>query len=303
MQEADTLRFFVTIVRHGSLAAAARALDLTPSAVTQRLQALEARLGVRLLHRSARRIHLTDEGELYYTVSARLTQQYDELIDTLQSRRLLVSGRLVVHGPLGFGRRYLAPMIAQFHAEHPQLQITLTLSDKNIDPEAALFDVIVHIGELKDSSRVAYPLAPNRRWACASPGYLKRHGTPASPADLVHHAALVLRENEEDVTLWRFSSKGREQSVRVSPALASNDGGVIKQWALMGKGVMVRSEWDVAEEVRNGKLVRLMPGWLLPAADVVALVPQRKGKSARVEAFLQFIALQFKPHPPWRGAR
>jgi len=301
MKQQDDPGFFIAIVKHGSLAAAARALDLTPSAVTQRLQALEARLGVRLLDRGTRRMRLTDEGELFHAEASRIALQYEELIDALQARRSLVRGHLRVHGPLGFGRRYLAPIVAQFHARHPQLQIALTLSDRSVDPDSAPYDAVVHIGELKDSAQIAYRIAPNQRWLCAAPAYLKRVSAPTRPDDLAKLACLVLRENDEDVTLWRFKSRQAERALRVTPALSSNDGDVIKQWALAGLGVMQRSEWDVAADLAAGRLVRLLPAWRLNPADVTALVPQRKGMSARVTAFLDFLAAQFRPTPPWRS--
>jgi DNA-binding transcriptional LysR family regulator len=300
MKPAPDPAVFLAIVKYGSLAAAARALDVTPSAVTQRLQALEAALGVRLLDRGTRRMRLTDEGELFHAEAARLASDYEELIDTLQSRRSLVRGHLRVHGPLGFGRRYLAPLAARFHTAHPQVEVALTLSDRSIDPDSAAFDVVVHIGALPDSSKVGYRIAPNERWLCASPAYLQKSPPLNTPEDLAAHACLVLRENDEDVSLWRFKARQGERAVRVQPQLTSNDGEVIKQWALLGKGVMLRSEWDVAAEVAGGRLNRLLPQWRQPAADVMALVPQRRGMSARVKAFLDILGTQFRPLPPWR---
>jgi DNA-binding transcriptional LysR family regulator len=300
MKSPEDPRVFLAIVKHGSLAAAARALDVTPSAVTQRLQALEAGLGVRLLDRGTRKMRLTDEGELFHAEAARIAREYEALVDTLQTRRSLVRGHLRLHGPLGFGRRYLAPLVARFHAQHPQVEIALTLSDRSVDPDSAAFDAVVHIGALPDSSKVGYRIAPNERWLCAAPAYLRKAPPLARPEDLAQHACLVLRENDEDVSLWRFKSRQAERAVRVHPLLTSNDGEVIKQWALLGQGVMLRSEWDVAAEVTAGKLLRLLPQWRQGAADVMALVPQRKGMSARVKAFLDFLAAEFRPQPPWR---
>ena len=303
MRETDDPRFFALLMKEGSLAAAARQLGVTPSAVTQRLQGLEEKLGVRLLDRSTRRMLLTDEGALYHEHAQKLTHEYGDLIDTLHSRKALVRGRLRVHGPLGFGRRFLAPIVARFHDAHPQLDIVLTLSDRRAEGDA--HDLVVHIGELRDSSQVAYPIAPNGRVLCAAPAYLKRAGRLESPDDLGAHACLVLRENDEDVTMWRLSNgKGggkREAAVRVKPMLSSNDGDVIKQWALAGKGIMLRSEWDVADLLRTGKLARVLPAWQPPAANVVALVAERKGMSARVKTFLDFLAAEFRPRPPWRA--
>jgi DNA-binding transcriptional LysR family regulator len=302
MRDIDDPRFFLNIVRNGSLAGAARVMNVTPSAVTQRLQGLEAKLGVRLLDRGSRKLRLTDEGELFHSESEIITARYDALIDAVRSRRSIVRGHLRVLGTLGFGRKYLAPIIASFHERNPQLEVTLTLSDRWVVSDDAPYDVIVHIGELLDSSQVAFRVATNERFLLVSPAYVKRNGVPDSPSALTRHACLVLRENDEDVTLWRFlGARRKEQTVRVRAVLASNDGGVIKQWALAGRGVMIRSEWDVADELRSGKLVRLLPQWALPEANVVALVPQRRGMSARSRSFIEFLAARFQPEPPWRS--
>ena len=302
MREVDDPRFIVELLRDGSLAATARRLGVTPSAVTQRLQGLEARLGVRLLDRSTRRIRLTDEGALFHEHALRLTRDYDDLVDTLRSRKALVRGRLSVHGPLGFGRHHVAPLVARFRLLHPQLEIMLTLSDRRIDPEKEAFDVVLHIGELRDSSQVAFNVAPNRRILCAAPAYLRRAGVPQTPEALAQHDCLVLRENNEDTTLWRFSSRQRETAVRVGGSLACNDGEVIRDWALAGQGLMLRSEWDVAAHLRSGHLVEVMPAWRAPAADVIALIARRQGTSARVRAYLDFLRGEFRPRPPWRTA-
>jgi DNA-binding transcriptional LysR family regulator len=304
MRDIDDPRFFLHIVRGGSLAAAARALNVTPSAVTQRLQALEAKLGLQLVDRSARKLRLTDEGELFTSESEKILEQYDRMIDALQSRRSLVRGHLRVQGTFGFGRRYLAPALAAFQSEHPQLKITLHLTDRWVETESGGYDVVVHIGELANSSRVAFRIAANERLMLASPAYLKREGIPKSPDDLPAHSCLLLQENDEDVGLWRMqSSRSKTATVRVQASLLSNDGDVIKQWALAGRGIMLRSEWDTASEIAAGKLVRVLPEWRLPEANVYALVPQRKGLSSRAREFIRFLSAQFQPEPPWRAVK
>jgi DNA-binding transcriptional LysR family regulator len=304
MRDIEDPRFFLHIVRNCSLAGAARALNVTPSAVTQRLQSLEAKLGLQLIDRAARRLQLTDEGELYALESEKILGQYDALIDQLQARRSLVRGHLRVRGTFGFGRKYVAPALAEFQREYPQLRVTLNLSDRWVDTDDASFDVVVHVGELADSSRVAFRIAPNERLMLASPAYLKRAGSPKTPADLAQHSCLLLQENDEDVGLWRLqTARGKEETVRVQPSLLSNDGDVIKQWTLAGRGIMLRSEWDTASEVASGKLVRVLPDWRLPDANVYALVPQRKGLSTRARAFINFLSAKFQPKPPWRSLK
>lgn len=295
------LRFFVTITESGSLAEAARRLDVTASAVSQRLRQLEARLGMQLAHRSTRRFSLTEEGALFHAGVVALLADLDGLVDTLRARSGEVAGTLHVCGPLGFGRHYLAGAIADFHTLHPKLMVSLTLSDVVSPADANRFDLIVHIGSLGDSSMVAYPIAPNSRFICAAPDYLAQRPAPREPKELAAHDCIVLRENDEDVTLWRFRKKRSEVAVRVPAILSSNDGEVAKQWALRGKGVIMRSEWDVAESLADGRLVRLLADWSLPDADVVALVASRAGLSARVKLFLSFLQARFQPLPPWRA--
>lgn len=294
------LRFFVTIAHSGSLAEAARRLDVTPSAVSQRLQQLEARLGLKLAHRSTRRFSLTEEGELFLGGACGLLAELDDLVDTLHERSGEVSGTLSLCGPLGFGRHYLAAAIADFHAQHPGVTVSLTLSDLVSATDADRYDLIVHIGKLADSRMVAYPIAPNLRFVCATPQYLTRAAPLHHPSDLAHHACIVLRENQEDVSLWRFHKKRGDVAVRVPVVLSSNDGDVVKQWALRDKGLIMRSEWDVADDIVAGRLVRVLGDWSLPHADVVAITASRAHVPARVKLFLALLQARFRPHPPWR---
>lgn len=302
VNDATDLRFFVTVSEAGSLAEAARRLDVTPSAVSQHLRQLEGRMGVQLVRRSTRRFGLTDEGRLFHAGALDLLARMDQLTESLRSRASEVAGNLNVCGPLGFGRHYLASAVADFHVLHPKLLVSLNLTDVVPAADSNGYDLIVHIGDLPDSSRIAYPIAPNQRFLCAAPEYLARRGVPAKPQDLAAHECLVLRENQEDVTLWRFRRNRSDVSVRVPPALCSNDGDVVRQWALRGQGVMLRSEWDVADAIREGRLVRLLPDWQLPDANVVALLGRRGGTSARVRLFLSFLQARFKPTAPWRVA-
>jgi DNA-binding transcriptional LysR family regulator len=201
---------------------------------------------------------------------------------------------------------HVAPLIARFADLHPSLRVTLDLSEKPwVDSKAA--DVVIHIGVVRDSSWVGHLLARNARWACASTAYLKRRGVPSHPRDLLGHACLCVRENDEDVTLWRYRAGGRTraagaraQAVRITPALTSNDGEVVRNWALDGLGITLRSEWDVAPLVKRGALRRILANWEFEGADVLALVPMRQGISVRVARFVDFLKQHFHPRPPWR---
>ncbi len=297
------LRFFLVVASATSLAAASRALDVSRSAVTQRLGQLEARVRCRLLDRSTRQLRLTEEGRLLLGRAATLLDDLDDLADTLSLSQDVVSGHLRIAAPLGFGRRYVTPVVASFRQRYPQVTVALTLTDRPLLTAADNWDVIVHIGELRSSSLVMVRLAPNDRIACASPAYLQAHGAPTEPAELASHACLALRQNDEDVTLWRFIDRQRKTTpVRISPVMASNDGEVVKAWALEGLGVIVRSEWDIAEDLRTGRLSPILPGYRLAPADVVALMGKRGGRTARAAAFLKLLQDELRPIP-WRGEK
>lgn len=294
--------FFRVIARSPSLAAAARVLDVTPSAVTQRLQELERRVGLPLVLRSGRRIALTDEGELLLARGRSISDEVASLIDGFAERRGEVVGHLRILAPLGFGRRFVAPLVGDFAQAHPKLTLALVLSDRPARIPESDWDVAVHVGERPVSTGSIRTLAPNRRVLCASPEYVARHGVPARPQDLNTHRCIALRENDEDVTLWRFTDANRRISqVRIAPVLASNDGDVAREWALDGRGIIVRSEWSIAEDVRTGRLMPLLDSYRLPDADVVAVVGSRGGQLARTVQFLKALRASLTP-APWRDS-
>jgi molybdate transport repressor ModE-like protein len=301
MTDTADIRFLLTIQQCGSLVATGRKLGLSPSAVSQRLQQLEKKLGTRLIDRTARKLHFTDEGALLCQRGAELIEQFDALFDELQLRRGGLVGNLKVHAPLGFGRRHIAPIIADFQRDHPDVDIALTLSDQPLTDTADRFDVVVHIGELRASNLIGHAIAPNARFVCASPAFVKRFGMPDSPQDLAQLSCIVLHENREDASLWHFSKGRTSCSVRVASKLACNDGDVIRRWGIEGRGIILRSEWDVTDDIRKGTLVRLLPSWKTPDANVVALTRNRAGLPRRTREFMQFLLSRFRPQPPWRG--
>ncbi|NBB10197.1 LysR family transcriptional regulator [Pseudomonas sp. SLFW] len=300
MTDALEIRFLLVIRESKSLLEASRKLGLTPSAVSQRLQQMEKKLDVRLVDRSARQLRFTDEGELLCVRGAELLEQFDTLLEDLHERRRGFVGKLKINAPFGFGRAYVAPSVAAFKQLHPEVEIALTLSDQPMLEAADRFDVVIHIGQLGASNLVCRTLAPNRRFVCASPAFLASHGPVESPEHLTQLPCIALRENNEDVTLWHFTRGRNTQSVRIQPSLSSNDGHVIRQWGCEGLGVILRSEWDVADVLKDGSLVRLLPGWKLPDADVVALTHQREGLPERTRNFMRFLQESFRPSPPWR---
>lgn len=302
MLDLEDLRLIRAIGASRSLASAARLLDLTPPAVTIRLQRMEERLGARLAVRKSNGISLTDEGQRLYQEALDILERVEALPVHISGEHGEVQGTLRVVAPFGFGRKYVSRIVRDVQLAHPKLEISLHLSESPLT-HASGADVVVHIGTLKSSSWVGYPLAPNERFLCASPAYARRIKALNHPTDLARCNCLCLRENDEDVPRWRFSQEGdprRSTVIRVAGALSSNDGTVITEWALAGLGIVERSEWDVAPLLADGKLVRLLPDWRLPSAPVTALLPSRTGRSVRQRIFLE-TAKQFLSPPPWRN--
>ncbi|MCE1239687.1 MAG: LysR family transcriptional regulator [Azonexaceae bacterium] len=283
------LEFFVLLVRLGSLSAAARALDITPPAATMRLAAMEKRLGVRLLNRSTRKISLTPEGETYLEHAARLLAELREMDELVSGNRQAPRGQLRVNAPLGFGRTVIAPLLSVFAARHPELEVQLEVSDRPLDLIDSGFDLAVRFGELPDTRINARRIMSNRRFICASPAYLEKHGTPKTVADLAGHRCIVHRQNEDAWGVWRFIADGRSEIVKVHGVLSSNDGDIVQGWALDGQGIVIRSEWDVARYLDSGHLRRILPDYTLPAADLYAYYPGRQHLPARVRVFIDFL--------------
>lgn len=299
--ESADVRFLLTIRQCGTLAAAARTLGLTPSAVSQRLRQLEQRLDMHLVDRTARKLQFSEEGVLLCERGIELIAQFDALQEQLRAQRRGLVGTLRINAPFGFGRRYLAPVVADFQRENPEIAVALTLSEQPLTGGAERYDVIVHIGELRASNLVGHLIAPNARFACASPALIKRFGEPQTPDELARLPCIVLHENDEDASLWQFNKGKARLSVRVTSKLSCNDGDTVRRWACEGRGVILRSEWDVADDLRRGALRTLLPGWRVPDADVIALTPHRTGLPRRTRDFMQYLQSRFRPLPPWRA--
>jgi DNA-binding transcriptional LysR family regulator len=298
MIQIEDMQLAAALLREPSLSAAARALDVTPPALSMRLRKLEATLGLSLATRTARRLSLTPEGERFAREAAALLGQIEGLRESMQRDDQRLTGTLRIAAPFGYGRQYIAPMLARFARLHPGLSVQLDLRETPW-PDRHDADAVIHIGTVRDSSWVARTLSANERWLCASPEYLRLHGVPRVPRDVMAHGCISIRENDEDVTLWhvrpagRATAKAKRETLRISPAYVTNDGGVARQWAEQGMGLVLRSEWDAAEAVARGTLMRVLADWQFDSAPVTLLVPSRKGRTARVQAIVEFLAESF----------
>ena len=290
------LSFFSLLIKHGSLAAAAQQIGVTPPAVSKRLAAIERRLGVRLLQRTTRRISLTPEGETYLVEGARVLEELDALERTVAGSGGAPKGLLRVCASLGFGRKHIAPALSTFALRFPEVEVQLHLTDRPVNLVEQGFDLQLRFGELPDSRLTARLLARNRRVLCASPVYLRRAGEPASPRELAQHASLFIRESDETFGTWRLSAGARTETVKVRGPLASNDGECVLQWALDGHGILMRSRWEAAPLLRSGLLKPVLSDWSLPPADIYAVFPTRSNLSAKTRALVDCLLGRFEKH-------
>jgi len=292
---------FARVVGAGSLSAAARELGLSPALVSRKLAALEARLGVRLINRTTRSLHLTDEGASYFEACARLLAEIDEADAAVAAGKVEPQGILRVALPASFGHLHVAPRIPEFAARYPKVRLALSLSDRSVNVIEEGFDIAVRIAELEDSSLAARRLAPNRRVVCASPEYLARHGTPRLPEDLVHHD--VLTTNDFAMT-WDFKDpRGKPGTVRVGGRYACDNWEVLREWALAGLGIALKSTWDVYRHLQEGSLVALFPGYSFHTdVAIYAVYPHRRHLPAKTRVFIEFLAASFGPEPYWDRA-
>ena len=296
MRESSDLAFFAAVVKEGSLSAAARTLDVSPPAVSKRLAQLERRLGVRLLHRTTRRLSLTAEGEIYVEAGRHILAEIEEVERRITSARAAPKGRLRVNATLGFGRTYVAPVVSAFRRRYPEVEVLLQLTDRPVNLADEAFDVGIRFGDLPDARIVARKIASNRRLLGASPRYLEQRGRPTTPNDLTRHDCIVLRQNDSVYGLWRLVRGRRSESVKVRGPLSSNDGSVVLGWALDGHGIVMRAEWEIADHLRSGRLEQVLPEYALPPADIHAVYPERHHLSARVRVFVDFLVERFRAY-------
>lgn len=288
IDDLPALRTFERIVALGSLTAAASELGLTLAVVSKRLAAFEQRLGVRLLHRNTRRLAVTDEGKLLYAHAVRVMAELAAAREALAHQRQQVTGVLKLTAPYSFGRRRLVPLLAQFSARHPGLRLQLELSDEVLDLIAGGFDLAIRYGGLRDSSMVARELVPNRRVLCASPGYLRRHGQPQRLADLLRHRCILT----VPLTEWRFDEDRRVAPLQIAAHIVCNDGEASHAMALEGLGIVLKSIWDVADDLASGALVQVLPRHAVSTAPLTVVHLRGHDQVPRVQAFIDFLTEQ-----------
>jgi len=294
MEAVSDIYLFGLIVKLGTMAAAAQELGVTPPVVSRRLAALEERLGVRLLNRTTRRISVTPEGEVYLTDGKKIIEQVLELEERLGSGRHLPQGTLRIGATLGFGRQHIAPLLSQFIQAFSEVEVQLHLTDKAINLVDQGFDLVIRFGEAADSRLSARLLANNRRLLCAAPAYIAEYGMPLYPRELSNHQCIFIREGDETFGTWHFRKGGDSETIKVRSRLSTNDGSTAIAWALEGRGVLLRSQWDIAEHVKAGLLIPVLPDWSLPSADIYAVFQTTNRMPAKVRAIVDFLVSAFE---------
>jgi DNA-binding transcriptional LysR family regulator len=299
MDRFKELSTFLEVAQRGSLSAAAREEGITPAMVGRRIDQLEERLGVKLFKRSTRKVTLTPEGATFQEDCSRILAELRASEEALTVGARSASGRLIVTAPTAFGRKHIAPHLPAFVAEHPNLAITLHLSERLVDLKNERFDIAIRIADMEGADLIASRLARNHRVVCGTPGYFKRAGKPRALADLARHNCLVTSTEDGVADSWHFQEGGRQLWVKVAGTLQCNDGEVLTRWAIAGEGLAWRSAWEVSEEVKRGRLVTVLDDKAIPGNDIWAVYPERRLLPAKVKLFIEFLKKAFGDPPYW----
>jgi len=289
MDRLKQIETFVAVAQRGSLTAAAQAEGVVPAVIGRRLDGLERRLGVKLLVRTTRRVSLTHEGSAFLEDCQRLLVEFASAEASVSAGGVKASGHLRITAPAGFGRRHVAPLVPGFLAQHPDVSLSLNLSDRVVDIVNEGVDCAVRVGDLPDSSLVHVRLADNRRLFVAAPAYLRRAGTPATPADLARHDCLTLSSEASQSRGWAFLVDGQVMHQRPTGRLECTDGQVLHDWCVAGMGIAWRSVWEVREDLEAHRLVSVLDDFAAPPNGIYAVFPHARHLALRVRLWIDFL--------------
>ncbi|GEM78346.1 LysR family transcriptional regulator [Vibrio superstes] len=301
MDKLSDMAMFVSIVKQKSMAATARELGVSAASITNRLQALEDRYGVKLLNRTTRHLSLTEVGELYYRSCLDILESVNETESLIKQGTRLTQGPIKIVAPKDISKQILLPIISEFTEHHPEITPSLYLNDHVHNIADSGVDLVIRYGELHDSNIISRTLGKSERVLCASPEYLKDHGVPKAPRDLTKHHALVMLSAEQELKTWYFRKNSKLESVTVKPKMLSNDGEIIKQLAVNGQGIAMKSRLDILSEVKGGKLVTLLDDYTKnfnsattgTSTDLRVYYLDKKHQPKRIRLFLDFLYQSF----------
>ncbi len=284
----EDLRLFCVVARHSNFAESAREVGASPAYISKRIALLEQALGVRLFHRTTRSVVMTEEGGNVHEWARKILDDVEQMMETVSSAKRVPRGLLKISTSFGLGRKFVSPLLSRFAAEHPELKIQLELVDRQIDLVNEGIDLDIRVGAGHEPHLFSKRILPSQRVLCASPAYLKKQGAPADLAALRQHQCLVIRERNQSFGIWRMAGPKGQETVKVSGILASNHGEIIHQWAVDGHGIILRSIWDVADSLKRGRLVRVLPQYY-QEADLCAVYPLQLKNSAKVRECVRFL--------------
>lgn len=300
MDKFKQIETFVAVAAKGSLSATAALEGVAPAVIGRRIDALEARLGVKLLVRTTRRVTLTFEGSAFLEDCQRILHEMHNAEATVSAGGVKASGHLRITAPAGFGRRHVAPLLPVFIGAHPDVTLTLDLSDRLVDLVNEGFDCAVRLGELPDSSLVSLRLGENRRVCVAAPSYLSQHGRPESLDALARHNCLAFGAHSNQQRGWTFSQDGKVVTIRVSGTMECTDGAVLHDWCLEGYGLAWRSWWEVGDDIRAGRLTTVLDEFAAPPIGIHAVFPQRRHLPLRVRLFIDHLKHHYGSPAYWK---
>jgi len=298
MDKLTEMEVYAAVIQRGGLSAAARELELTPSAVSKLIKRLENRLGVRLLNRTTRRLSTTEAGQQFYQRCLDILSAVEDAENTLSNYGQIAKGKLRINSTAGFARHQLLPILMEFQEEYPQLELELQLSGIPVDLVAEQVDVAIRLGVLEDTSLVARHLGESRRIVCASPEYLKLHGKPRVPSDLKSHSCLRL-STSRSFNLWRFQTPDGEQLIEARGGFLTNDVNALCDYAMQGGGIARLSSFMVGRLLEDGKLIALLENYEKDQQQIHALYPNRKQLPGKVKAFISFLQKKLSDRPLW----
>ena len=289
----SSLNLFVRIAEHGGMAAAGRDLGLSPAMVTERLSALEAHYGTRLINRTTRSLSLTDEGRLLLESARQLISDAKDIEARIRLGATQLSGLIRISAPLDLGRNIVSKTLDAFIATHPNISIELILSDGYVDLAAQGIDLAVRFGDLKDSSLNTVRLGINRRIVCASPAYIQHYGAPTTPQELLAHNCLLMRFGAGVDREWVFNNQGKRLSVTVKGNRIANDGSLVRQWCIEGHGIALKSYWDVVDDLAQGRLTELLSDYAGSQNTIQVVYQGGRAIPQRVRAAIDALAAAF----------
>ncbi|HEY0845774.1 MAG TPA: LysR family transcriptional regulator [Noviherbaspirillum sp.] len=303
MDKFKQIESFVSVVEKGSLARAALEQNITPVMLGRRIDALEKRLGVKLMHRTTRLLTLTEEGTVFLDHCRKLLDELDHAEKIISEGRHKATGHLVVSAPAAYGRKHVAPLAPAFLAANPDVRISFNLTDRVVDLVREGYDLSIRIGGAIDPNFVAVKLASNRRVVCGTPAYFEKHGIPRTLADLEHYNCLAFNLQGGQQRGWYFQQNGKPVTFKVNGNLDCNDGELLHRWACEGLGLAWRSTWEIQSELAEGKLITVLDDYALDNYDIMAVYPQQRHLPAKIRFFIDMLKSVYAQPGYWTRAQ